>query len=163
MVILRILASFSHYTTPMESRSKFTQVLTDSYNINEEITRYPVSLLSSLFPNLFLTSIFLQKSFLGAFWLQGLSLFHRCIDGSNCPDGNFKVIRKCTIYSPTLCSGCDEGNYFDNSTGLDGGCVECSKCAIDEVETQKCSTAHDRKCEKKPSTTSKIWAPSKYN
>ncbi|XP_073229153.1 uncharacterized protein [Porites lutea] len=85
----------------------------------------------------------------------------KCInDRSNCPDGNFKVIRKCTIYSPTLCSGCDEGNYFDNSTGLDGGCVECSKCAIDEVETQKCSTAHDRKCEKKPSTTSKIWAPS---
>ena len=67
MVILRILASFSHYTTPMESRSKFTQVLTDSYNINEEITGYPVSLLSSLFPNLFLTSIFLQKSFLGTF------------------------------------------------------------------------------------------------
>ncbi|CAH3171705.1 unnamed protein product, partial [Porites lobata] len=85
----------------------------------------------------------------------------KCInDHSNCPDGNFKVIRKCTIYSPTLCSGCDEGNYFDNSTGLDGGCVECSKCAIDEVETQKCSTAHDRKCEKKPSTTSEIWAPS---
>ena len=89
-------------------------------------------------------------------------MFHRCYDGSNCPDGNSKVISKCTIYSPTVCSGCKEGNYFDKGTGLDGGCVECSKCAIDEVETQKCSTAHDRKCQKMPSTTSELWVPSKY-
>ena len=65
VILIRMLASFAHYTTPKESRSEFTQVLTDSYN--EEITRYPVSLLSSLFPNRFLTSIFPQKSFLGAF------------------------------------------------------------------------------------------------
>ncbi|CAH3171698.1 unnamed protein product [Porites lobata] len=84
----------------------------------------------------------------------------KCNEGSNCPDGNFKVISKCTIYSPTVCSGCKEGSYFDKGTGLDGGCVECSKCAIGEVETQKCSTAHDRKCQKMPSTTSELWVPS---
>ena len=90
-------------------------------------------------------------------------MFHRCNDGSNCLDGNYKVISKCTIYSPTVCSGCEDGNFFDKSTGFNGGCVECSKCAFDEVETRTCSTAHDRKCEKMPSTTSEIWAPSKYN
>ena len=100
---------------------------------------------------------------LGSLLTAGSSLFHRCNDGSNCLDGNYKVISKCTIYSPTVCSGCEDGNFFHKSTGFNGGCVECSKCAFDEVKTRTCSTAHDRKCEKMPSTTSEIWAPSKYN
>ena len=91
------------------------------------------------------------------------SFFHkRCInEESNCLDGNFKVIKNCTRFSPTVCSGCADENYFDSSVGLEGGCVPCSPpCGVYEVETRQCTNEHDRLCTKQW-TTNKLQVPSK--
>jgi len=72
-----------------------------------------------------------------------------CDTNSNCLEGNAKKVKKCTIFSPPICEGCADGNYFDNETGQHGGCIECKPpCGFFEVETRKCTTEHDRECTK---------------
>ena len=71
----------------------------------------------------------------------------RCDQYSNCLPGNARVVKNCTIFSPTVCDGCAEGNYFEPNMGMNGGCIECSPpCGVFEVETTFCKTEHDRKC-----------------
>ena len=66
---------------------------------------------------------------------------------SECPEGNFKIIRNCTTTSPTICKGCAEEHYFHSGYGEHGGCVPCSQpCGVFYLETRKCETAHDRIC-----------------
>ena len=66
---------------------------------------------------------------------------------SECPEGDFKIIRNCTTTSPTICKGCAEEHYFHPGNGEHGGCVPCSQpCGISYLETRQCKTAHDRIC-----------------
>lgn len=73
-----------------------------------------------------------------------------CDEFSNCRLGNPKVIKTCTIFSPRVCDGCQDGNYFNRGAGVNGGCEECSPpCNFFEDETQPCTTDHDRTCSAK--------------
>ena len=79
----------------------------------------------------------------------------RCDEFSNCPLGNSKEVKKCTVDSPRVCDGCQDGNYLNPSTG----CQTCSPpCRFDQDETTPCTTEHDRTCAPKTtvSTTSTI-------
>lgn len=84
--------------------------------------------------------------------------FERCFgcdEFSNCPLGNSKEVKKCTVDSPRVCDGCQDGNYLYPSTG----CQTCSPpCRFDQDETTPCTTEHDRTCAPKTtvSTTSTI-------
>ena len=54
------------------------------------------------------------------------------------------MVKKCTIFSPPICDGCEDGYYIDPVNG----CVECSPgCTTSEEEVRTCATAHDRFCE----------------
>ena len=76
-----------------------------------------------------------------------LIFYCRCDKYSNCLPGNARVVKNCTIFSPTVCDGCAEGSFFDPNLGMNGGCTECSApCGVFEVETRACKTEHDRKC-----------------
>ncbi|XP_074609963.1 uncharacterized protein LOC141864128 isoform X2 [Acropora palmata] len=87
----------------------------------------------------------------------GMEACKGCDQDSNCLPGNSKVIQKCTVTSPRVCDGCQEGFYLNLFAGEEGGCMECSpSCSEhDEIETQSCNTKHDRVCSKRPSTTEK--------
>lgn len=79
--------------------------------------------------------------------------FERCIlcdKHSNCLLGNSRKIKNCTIFSPPVCDGCEDGYYRDPQVKPSGGCVECSpRCNILQVELISCTTEHDRKCKEK--------------
>ena len=79
---------------------------------------------------------------------QNCSFSHcSCDQYSNCLPGNSKVIQNCTIFSPTVCKGCADGNYFDKDAGESGGCIKCSPpCGVFEKEEIPCNTQHDRLC-----------------
>ena len=54
------------------------------------------------------------------------------------------MVRKCTIFSPPICDGCEDGYHIDPNLN---GCVECSpRCAASEEEVRKCTTEQDRIC-----------------
>jgi len=72
-----------------------------------------------------------------------------CDTNSNCLEGNAKKVKNCTIFSPPICEGCADGNFFDNEIGQHGGCIECKPpCGFLEVEIRNCTTQHDRECTK---------------
>ncbi|XP_067024917.1 tumor necrosis factor receptor superfamily member 16-like isoform X2 [Acropora muricata] len=85
----------------------------------------------------------------------GMEACRGCDQDSNCHPGNSKVIQKCTVTSPRICDGCEEGFFLNRFAGEErGGCMECSpSCSENEIETQSCNTKHDRVCSKRPSTT----------
>ncbi|XP_015761851.1 PREDICTED: tumor necrosis factor receptor superfamily member 4-like isoform X3 [Acropora digitifera] len=87
----------------------------------------------------------------------GMEACKGCDQDSNCLPGNSKVIQKCTVTSPRVCDGCEEGFYLNHfAREEDGGCMKCSpSCSENEIETQSCNTKHDRVCSKRPSTTEK--------
>ena len=73
-----------------------------------------------------------------------------CDKHSNCLPGKSKKIKNCTIFSPPVCDGCEDGYYRDNQVKPNGGCVQCSpRCNILQVEIISCTTKHDRKCKEK--------------
>ncbi|XP_015753728.1 PREDICTED: uncharacterized protein LOC107333426 isoform X2 [Acropora digitifera] len=88
---------------------------------------------------------------------SGMEACKGCDQDSNCLPGNSKVIQECTLTSATVCDGCKEGFYLNRFAGEeDGGCMKCSpSCSENEIETQSCTTKHDRVCSKRPSTTEK--------
>ena len=91
------------------------------------------------------------------FFKLRLFYHYRCDQYSNCLEGNARIIKACTIFSPPVCEGCADENYFDPGAGPSGGCVECSaRCGPFEVETRKCTTEHDRTCAQRVPTTTLI-------
>ncbi|XP_015753729.1 PREDICTED: tumor necrosis factor receptor superfamily member 1B-like isoform X3 [Acropora digitifera] len=88
---------------------------------------------------------------------SGMEACKGCDQDSNCLPGNPKVIQKCTVTSPRVCDGCEDGFFLNLFAGEEGGgCMECSpSCSENEIETQSCNTKHDRVCSKRPSTTEK--------
>ena len=84
------------------------------------------------------------------FWLKNLFFPFSCDKHSNCLPGKSKKIKNCTIFSPPVCDGCEDGYYRDNQVKPNGGCVQCSpRCNILQVEIISCTTKHDRKLQGK--------------
>ena len=82
--------------------------------------------------------------------LKNLFFPFSCNKHSNCLLGNSRKIKNCTIFSPPVCDGCEDGYYLDPQVKPNGGCVECSpRCNILQVEIESCTTEHDRKCKEK--------------
>ncbi|XP_046862335.1 tumor necrosis factor receptor superfamily member 9-like isoform X2 [Xenia sp. Carnegie-2017] len=62
-----------------------------------------------------------------------------------CGPGSY-VVKHCNKTSSTVCSLCEDGTFSPQKSSLTS-CIECKKCAPTMVQTGRCNSTADTKCE----------------